>query len=517
MYERNKNEAGYLIYVVLLLLSVAGLLVASSLEQTRTSLKIVSTSKQLNKKFIEAENGISQVLAWMRINSQNISDPFSSDNFYDEFERTTPEVGDNDTSNFTVPTKLKLRSSSDSAILSNDASIATAAFPDSRNLVTAASYNVVTNFNDISTDAAVRVTLLDAIAKNTSKDYGDPYLGNNPPDSAFNPVYRIDSYSKTSGEGVHLYAIVTGDVVSSFDYAIYGEQRVLISVDCDSYDSSLGAYGGGNRSANCAVSVPTATAERFQLSSGNVVYGSLTARNANAVDTDSPYGGSICSDFVSGCPNQGDICAGPDCSYSKGLTYDSWPTYCSSDQGNLTIAASQTLSVASASPADSCWDTVTINPGVILTLDTVDYPYYFNNLVFADETSSQLVATPITAGKPVVLYVNDMATDQQADTMSLVSASTGLPADFRLIYFGDNQSYVRKSTSGTFSMYLTLISPNQPIYVLGNIDFYGSIFAQEVHLQQNTGHGFHYDEALAGTGEVADMRFQMHSIGQYRE
>lgn len=517
MFRNLKSESGYLLYVVLLLLGVAGLLIASSLERSRASLKIVATIEQYSKKYSEAESGLHQALSWMRMNSQKLASPFRAESFYEEFERTSPSVGDNDTANFTLPTRIKLRGTSDSAILTNDATLATSTFANAVNLVSGSSWNAVSSFNSLSTGAAIRITLIDATGRIPARDYGDTFLGNDTPDTGFNPVYRIDSYSSTAGAGVHLYAIVTGTAFTSFDPAIYGENLVRSDVDCDSYNSGLGAYGGGNKAANCAVYLTTNSADRFNWDAAKTVYGTLTASDANVIDATSPYGGEICADFVSGCPNPGVVCASADCPYFSNIAYDTWPTYCPSDQGNLTIAADQTLTPLSAAPTDNCWATVTINAGVTLTLDSVDYPYHFNNLVFADETSSQLQAAPATAGKSVVLYVNDMATDLQDDTMSLVTASTGVPGDFRMIYFGNQQSYLRKSSAGTFSAYLSLISPNYPLSVEGNVDFYGAIFAESVSLLQNAGHAFHYDEALAGSGPVVDMRFKMESVAEYRD
>ena len=183
----------------------------------------------------------------MRQNSQQIVSPYRKENFYSLLERTAPSVGDNDSSVFSVPTKVKLAGTDDSAIISSDSSIAAANFPATEDLLTGVPFDAqgVIGGGDFG-NTMVRITLMDVLAEDPALDFGAP--PNPAPETDFYPVYRIDAMT-ANDRGSHVYGSVIGDVIHVFDIGIYGEDYLEIRQACDSYDSSAGGYTTASRRA----------------------------------------------------------------------------------------------------------------------------------------------------------------------------------------------------------------------------------------------------------------------------
>lgn len=500
MTNKSKDkETGYVMLIVVMFLALIGAVLSATLAQDAVFTKTVYAIGNSSKKIGSAEAGIGHAVAWLRQNSQKLAYPFHRDQFYSSFDRTAPSIGDNDTGTTKATTKIKLAGTNNSVILVNDAGLATSAFPSTLDLTTGVSFDAAIDFsNDVLGDAKLRVTLIDAVAEYPSKDYGAPPSPS--PETDFYPIYRIDSLSD-NGDGFRLYATVVGEAVNFFDVALYGQDSLSTLQSCDAYNSSAGSYGVGNQSADCSVISPSTV----QIDEDKSIHGSVVS-NAN-IDNSSPWGGAVCANFDMGCPAIGEKCEDPACSVGNMPRFYNWILYCTSDQGNLTISSDTTLSVASDSPSDKCWDQVTIAANTTLTLDTTEFPYFFKTIVFDDAATSKIQASPSPTTEPVTLYIESIT----GNTINgdQLNTTNDLPVDLQVYYLGSTDITI----GGATAMHLAIASPNASVVTDGTFDFFGSLSAKSLSLQ-STGN-VHYDYALQNHGELFDMRFRTKNIVQY--
>ena len=493
------SQQGYVLVSVVITLSMAGLLLSGSMLQSTLNMHTTERMEQRSVDFLAVESGISRAESWLRLNSQSMVKPFRRDQMYNLFERVaTPVVGANDTGTFQVASKIKLKGTNNTVFLVNDASLGTASFPATENITTNIVFDTVSEFAAANLgDALVRITLYDIIAKDPTKDYGA--APNPSPETDFYPVYKVDALTSLDS-GAHVSSFVTGNVINIFDMSFYGEDYLEFRQSCDSYDSSVGSYNTStNRNANCSVGSNSQAA----VHKSEEVYGSI--RTNGTINAASPYGGEACADFVSGCPNKGETCSGEDCGVPLLEVFDPWATYCPTSQGNLTITSDTTLSLASNNPTDNCWDTVTINNGVTLTLDTTDYQYFFKSIVFKHNTST-INVSPATSGEVVELYTEEFDGGKLNGNQA-VNAS-GDPGEFTIYYLGTDTL----TLNGNADMNLAMVAPNARVAILGNFDFFGALLAKELNL---SGSGaVHYDESLGGGGAIVDVKYRQNSVQQ---
>lgn len=493
------GEGGYALIVIMALVAILVSVVAGSLHTTAASARMVHANNERAQLFYETEEGIAHSLSWLRVNSQKLVTPFRRDEFYTRFERTDPTVGSNDTSLFTVPTKIKLAGTTDSAILVNDNALASATFAATRDLTTNIAFDAAGNYASATLgNAKLRITLIDAVADDPTKDWGPPPAPT--PETDFYPVYRIDAMTELDS-GAHTYSVVVGRLIHLFDYGIYGQDHLELRQECDSYISSAGPYSNASKRANC----PAASNSTSQVHKSEKIYGSLQT-NGDIVE-ESPFGGQVCADFQSGCPNPGEKCAGEDCGVPLLESYYPWATYCPTDQGDVTFAASTTLSVAGPDPSQKCWGTLTVNAGVTVTLDSTTEPYFIKTLDLKNNSNSKININPSVAGGTVEIYVEKIVGDMFNGNQTLNTA--GRPVQFRLYYLGTDDL----TLNGNADMNVALVAPNAKVTVSGNFDFNGGLLAKELLLTGSG--GVHYDESLQGGGKVSDSQYRNRQVAQH--
>ena len=492
----NDEEKGYALLIVLVLIAISFLALETILEQDSVTIKTQYSTRQRTRQFYNTEGGVSDAISWLRVNSQSLVTPFTKANFYDSFDRTAPSIGDNDAGSQTVPTKIKLRNTNDSAILVNGTNLGTAAFPFTEDITTATTFDAAAEYAALSLNKVrVRITLVDAIADDPALDYGSPYLGNPPPDTDFYPIYRVDAFTP-GADKAHISTTVVGDLIHLFDMGIYGQDYLEIRQPCDSYLSSVGVYSTGSRRARC----PAGSNSTSAVHKNEEIYGSL--RTNGSIDAHPPYGGETCADFVSGCPNKGETCAGEDCGVPLLETFQSWSSYCPTDQGNYTLPGDETFTIVDSVPADPeilatdrCWATVTVPAGTTLTLESTNSPYYFKTLDLQNNSNSVFEIVPDTPGGKVALYVETFV-GNKINGVQVVNALPNAPTQFELYYLGTNTL----TLDGNADMQAALVSPNAPVVVSGNFDYFGALLA--AHLTLSGSGGIHYDESLGGSGRV---------------
>jgi len=477
--RRNDNSRGYVLVGALILLALSAIVIATSLHSTGTTTRNTGAARARSEKFFSAEEAMNLTVNWFRENSTSLALPFSRTNFYSLFQRTSPSVGDNEGTFFNVPTRVKLRDTSSSAVLTNEAELATAAFPNTKDAATGGDFNPSTTFAAAQFgDLKVRATLVDAVAIDPSKDYGDPAVGNPPPDTDFQPVYRLDSMSAVD-MGAHLLGYLKATLVFDYGIGFYGRDFVEFRQDCDSYRSNSGPYNSGTKRANCTAGSNGV----IRIHGQEVVYGK--ARTNGLINGAPPYGGLVCADFLSGCPNPGQTCQGASCNVPGLPTYSPWLTYCPSNQGDRNVNASTTISVPGNDPMQKCWNSMNIGNNKVLTLNTTTYPYFIDTFNIPNNSRVNFAPSPGTG--TINLYVRTFAGNKFNGNQ--VFNLNNKPYQLRIHYLGTNAL----TMDGTAAMNAFLIAPYAAVTVSGNFTYSGGIKATSLTM---TGSGdVHYDES----------------------
>jgi hypothetical protein len=412
----------------MILVAISAIMIATALDFAATSSRTVSNERIRTREYYESEESLSIAVSWLRANSKNLTTIFSRGNFYQTFDRTAPSYGANDTGAAQVHTKIKIRNSAHSAFLTNNATLGTSTFPDTTNSVTGAAFSPVNEFASGSFGSdLVRITLVDAVAIDPSKDYGDPDNGAVAPQTDFYPVFRIDAMESTS-KGSHVYGYVVGNLIYDYGLGFYGRDFFELRQTCDSYLSSNGHYSTGTRRANCS----TGSNGEIRLHQSEILYGS--AQTNGVIITTPPFGGDVCSDFLSGCPNSGLKCEGPACNVPSLPVYGTWSSYCPTNQGNLDITSNTTLTVSGNSANQKCWNRVSIANNRTLTLTSTQYAYFFNSLEIPNNGTLAFEPNPSTG--TITLYVNNWEGNNFNGNQVL--NANNKPYQLRLHYLGNN-------------------------------------------------------------------------------
>ncbi len=484
---------GFALVTFLLFLVIGAIVLAGVLNVTSDILRSGNVSGARSAMYYTAEDSHHRALSWLRGNSKKLASPFLRANFYTAFQRTKPDYGANDLL-AQVPTKVKLVGGGQSAILTNESELATGAFPKTIDLDTGLLFPAQSNFASSNLgDGKVRLTLVDAIAITPAKDFGPP--PNPTPQTDFYPVYRIDSLGDTD-HGAQLYGYLVGEVVRGYSPGFYGATSARFRRDCDSYNASTGPYSVASRTANCTVG----SNSLVRIDASRIIYGSAVSNGTVQLL------GSVCADFAPGCPNPGEICQGTSCNVPPGQSFDPWNSYCPANQGNLDITVNTVLTVSGDAPLQKCWNQVRIRSNRQLTLTTTAYSYFFQQLRM--DASSTLVITPAPATDSVKLFVATM-NDQGSNRIqaSKIVNSFQQPARFRFNYLGNANFTVNVNAA----MYLALQAPYAQVTTSGNQNFFGAMSARILDVSGNV--ALHYDESL-GTGNVSDIKYTLHAVGQ---
>lgn len=506
----TKGTRGYTLIYVLIILSAVGLLMTQALHQSASSARANLSTKIRSERHHEVQQSISHTLSWLRQNSQKLVTPFRRTQFYTEFIRTNPSIGTNDHAQNGIPTKIKLAGTNNTAILTNDPALATAAFATTRDITTNSLFNAVSEFSSAQLgNASVRVTLVDAIAVTPAQDYGPPPAL--APETDFYPVYRIDAMTEDD-KGSYIYSSVQGRVIHVFDLGIYGQDYLEINQPCDSFRSALGSYSSATKRANC----PAGSNSTAAVHKNEEIYGSLSTNGS--IESDPPFGGYTCADFTAGCPNKGETCAGEDCGVPLLETYDAWNVYCPQQKAAVsysgTLASTNTLNLVDSDPStpvilpiDRCWGSVTVATNATIYLTATNSPYYIDTLTLQNNSNSRISIAPSPNTGTVELYVRTITGDSFNGNQMI--NTTGKPTQFRLYYLGTNDL----TLNGSAAMNIALVAPNANVVVSGNFEYQGALLAQQLIL--NGSGGVHYDESLGGSGPVVDTQYRQKELIQY--
>ncbi|NMC64509.1 MAG: hypothetical protein GYA55_15190 [SAR324 cluster bacterium] len=271
---RNRKEAGYVMLGAIVLMAIGALVIASNLDLTSSSASMTRASRERSDEFMTAEQTLGFTASWLRSYSTSFTTIFGRSQFYSKFDRTAPSIGANDSGLFAVPTRVKLQGTNNSVILSKGAGLPSSVYPTTIDTITNLSFNPSAAFANANfgTDS-VRVTLVDAVAVDSSLDFGDPDDGNVLPATDFNPIYRIDAM-KSTDRGGHVFGYLAGSLVFDHGIGFFGKESIYMNEPCDSYLSNSGAYGGANRRANCTIG----SEGQVCITNSSTLYGSIRTK-----------------------------------------------------------------------------------------------------------------------------------------------------------------------------------------------------------------------------------------------
>ncbi|MDD2943244.1 MAG: hypothetical protein PHC51_09800, partial [bacterium] len=212
--KEKLNDKGYALAGLLLFMALAVSLAALTLIYNSSKLRSVKSGTDRSEAYYSAEGSLNQAVAWVKANSSSLVQPFSRDNFYQEFDVDSSfAAGSNEGELFKVPTHIKVQSSSEALVLVNGDEGASALFPKSLDPQTGQAFDPVSEFAKLNFgNNPVRVTLVNALPAQPENDFGDD--PNNLPQTDFKPVFRLDAMTAVD-EGAHLYTYLIGEPVTS--------------------------------------------------------------------------------------------------------------------------------------------------------------------------------------------------------------------------------------------------------------------------------------------------------------
>ncbi len=522
----EKTEAGYMLVAVLLFVMITAFAGASAAGVLGSGIQTMSTTNSRTAEYFVNERVFGEAVQWMRDNSTGMTDVFGRTKFYSVFKRRSSSIGSNDQGIFRVPTKIGPRSEpgksivlvSDPVLLQGSASSeAQGSFPLTTDTKSGAAFDPLSSLKTTRFNGKkVRITLVDAIPVEPSKDFGDSGA---PPQTDFQPLYRLDvlDREKVSQQGIlgaqkspssrtffketggHLFGHVLGKLQYDYGVGFYGRDQVEIRQPCNSYISNSGPYSSASARANC----PVGSNGNVAILNNTNVYGSVYTNGA--ISSSPPFGGKVCANST--CSEPGTTCQGSSCQVPGLPNFSAWSTYCPSNRGSVTPTSGSLLTVSGNSPNQRCWSRVTISNNRVVTLTSSDYPYFIDVLDISNTGRLNFAPSPATG--TITLYVRTITGNTLNGNQ--VFNVNNKPYQLRLNYLGTE----RLRLNGTAAMNAFIVAPSAPIDVLGNFVFRGGIKATALTF---TGNGsLHYDES----GDITTLKgvsYQIRNVTQfYRE
>jgi hypothetical protein len=267
----------------------------------------------------------------------------------------------------------------------------------------------------------------------------------------------VDGRSAAPGSGLRsVQAVVTPTSTSCGGGALVSAGNLTISSGIvDSYNSTSGAYGGANVSANGDVSA-----------NGNIALSGSTSIQGDATAHGTVSGGSLDHGTVTAggpaivepqvaCP------AGP---YTASVPLPSGVTY-NSATGDLTLSGSAAL-VLPAPPTT----------------------YYFHNVTLSGSSSIAFTSY----AQHIDVYISAMLTLSGGGVMNTGADPT------KLSIWGCGSNTSNWAISGGSSAYYYMYAPTHNLAISGTSNFYGGFVGNNITV--SGGSLIHYDQALGGGG-----------------
>lgn len=262
-----------------------------------------------------------------------------------------------------------------------------------------------------------------------------------------------------------------------FNYAIFGDNKVKIKDDAalDSYNSSLGAYGGENVHSNATVGSNTPSAsKKIEIEDDAVVNGDVFC----GYQTDPAQRIEVEDDAV---------VTGTISSLSAAKTYApaTAPTGLPS-LGNRKVENGSTVDISSSGKYGTFEiaekSTVNITADVTLHLTT--------KLKIGDGCTLNVAA----GAKLTIVLDNNDDTTLNMHANARVTTASHIPSDLSIV--GTTKATGDLTFKSQSDFYGSIYLPKAEFKFEGTPQVFGSVIAKEIELKQTL--QFHYDEALTG-------------------
>jgi hypothetical protein len=475
-HKPEKNEQGYVMLGVIVLLALSMLLSMGMLNSASTNAKTRHVVRTQADNYYEVEETLNNVVGWLQTNSKSLVTPFMAANFAGNFDVGQPVVGDNEGQFFDVPTMVKMTGTNDSVMLSNNEFFGDSAFPAATHLDTGAAFDAVTEFENANLGGAnARIVLV--WARETDGNY--------------EPVFRVDVMTGNNPDrGVHSFSYVYSALTTSNNTMnFYGRDFLTLNTgnnDCVShqftYDAGTSSWDRGAPRANCGV------ASDQTVSIASQVSGSARSNIDPGLNITGAVSGATC---------EGAGCHG----YALPVMGD-WASYCAVNNGDLSVGADLPL------PNGGCWRDVDIANRKTLYLEDTTAPYYFRLLDFKSNFAEVKFGPGgiIPNGEKVTVYVETLNNDHINGNRfyNLDNA----PHQVEIFYIGNTNLKL----NGTADINAMITAPNAEIEILGNFNMYGGVWATSLTANGNA--RLFADESVAGVPVVSDMNFSLQKTSQ---
>jgi cytoskeletal protein CcmA (bactofilin family) len=242
----------------------------------------------------------------------------------------------------------------------------------------------------------------------------------------------------------------------------------------DSFDSTLGDYGGGNTSRHAHVATNSTAAGAVNISGSGMIYG--------------------------------DVQAGPGANVSKTVKIDNSGSRCT---GTVTaLAASNVMPTITVPDIGAAQGATTYSNGITKTLSS---NLHTSKLTIGYSTinisGDVIIVTDgnfsISSGAKINVLANSSLKLYCKGTMSISYAAnvvTGANLS-RLTFYNVGTKTVTLSSGGSFEG--VLVSPNAPVSITGNYNLYGAVIAQSLSI--TSGAFFHEDLRITNSVDPVAM------------
>lgn len=305
--------------------------------------------------------------------------------------------------------------------------------------------------------------------------------------TTINPVITATGHVPDSSTTNRIERDILVDIAvtikSPFNYAGYGKSVVALSGggQTDSYDSSLGAYGGGNVGSGGDLGTDSSAAGAITLEGTSIVNGNANTGSGGTVTVGADA-------TLNGTPS--DSCA---------ENYNS--VTIPSDLDALTSGGNYSLtSPSSLSAGDYKFSSISLSSDGVLTLNGTVRIYVSGNI-------------NITGNAQIVVSDNvHIYTDGKVSAAGNgIANNTNIPANL-LIYSTYSGGGDGVKFSGSSDFYGAVLAPDARIKISGGGDAYGSLIGDNFTV---TGGGnIHYDEALTSVTEGGSTSY---SVGSWQD
>lgn len=495
-YRIYRSQAGFSLLVVLAFLTVL-LVIASTFQEEVVS--VIRRSRYQSSQVvddIELVSRINEAVSWLRANSDTLADVFARGEFYTHFRLVSSQNGTNQGAHLDLPTQLRTRSGTRTPILTNSSSFGSMEFP----VATDGTNHAALFLSAFRNAPPLAITFVDAYPLDPSRDLGP----NQPLQTDFVPVLRIDVMSDATGGGHRAAYLQVSREADVLPVSFHGEQRIEVSSECNGYSSTT---SGNPRGAPATPTCHISSAGRVTVTTSGRVYGAVSAKGTMTIS------GQVCRDMA--CSTVGDICNGSSCTVPSLPTYPSWNTLCPQSQNRLQVSngASVELRILGNNPVNRCWSEIEFTGNGVrrVELTSTNHPYFIRTLNLGGSSNRRIEINPSPANSRVELYVERIV--NLAPSTELFRNRTDKPTQFFLHYLGTAPLSLDQN-----DLHARIIAPYARVQKNTRTRFFGGIFAQELILQGNGGgesRPARYDtelDAVAGPQGGDDLLFTIAEI-----